>query len=220
MGLTGRHAGLRLRLANRRAVTVMAAGLVLAVAGTAGALAASHSGYVPPRPPPVHYVLPPVGHAQTPSPQSTARYSPPVSLTIPVIGVRAPVIRLGLTHSGALQVPGSITVAGWYTGSPAPGAIGSAIIAGHVDSMAGPGIFYRLNRLRRGDRVYVRERDGALAVFAVGSVHEYRKSIFPTLRVYGPAPTAQLRLITCGGTFDPQTGHYLSNVVVYATLVS
>lgn len=51
-------------------------------------------------------------------------------------------------------------------------------------------------------------------------MHQYRKSIFPTLRVYGPAPTAQLRLITCGGTFDPQTGHYLSNVVVYATLVS
>jgi sortase (surface protein transpeptidase) len=220
MGLTGRHAGARLRLANRRAVIAVAAGLVLATAGTAGALAASHSGYVPPRPPPVHYVLPPVGHPQTPSPQAAARQSPPVSLTIPVIGVRAPVIRLGLTGSGALQVPGSITVAGWYTGSPPPGAVGSAIIAGHVDSVAGPGVFYRLNRLHRGDRVYVRERDGSLAVFAVGSVRQYRKSVFPTLRVYGPTPTPQLRLITCGGTFDPQTRHYLSNVVVYATLVS
>ena len=219
-GPGGRHAGLRLRLANRRAVTAVAAGLVLAIAGTAGALTASHSGYVPPRPPPVHPVLPPAGRAQTPSPQATARLPPPVSLTIPVIGVRAPVIRLGLTGSGALQVPGTTTVAGWYTGSPPPGAVGSAIIAGHVDSIAGPGVFYRLNRLRRGDRVYVKERGGRLAVFAVGSVRQYRKSVFPPLRVYGPTPTPQLRLITCGGTFDPQTGHYLSNVVVYATLVS
>jgi hypothetical protein len=42
--------------------------------------------------------------------------------------------------------------------------------------------------------------------------------VFPTISVYGPTPTPQLRLITCGGTFDPQTGHYLSNIVVYATL--
>jgi sortase (surface protein transpeptidase) len=168
----------------------------------------------------VHPVLPPIGHAQTPSPQASARRSPPVSLTIPVLGVRAPVIRLGLTQSGALQVPDTTTVAGWYTGSPPPGAVGSAIIAGHVDSVAGPGVFFRLHLLHRGDRVYVRERDGRLAVFAVGSVHEYRKSVFPTAAVYGPAPTPELRLITCGGTFDPQTGHYLSNVVVYATLVS
>jgi hypothetical protein len=220
MGLTGRHAGRRLGLSNRRAVLVASAGLVLAIAGTAGALAASHSGYTPPRPPPVHYVLPPVGHAQTPSPQASAQTSPPVSITIPVIGVRAPIIRLGLTRSGALQVPDTTTVAGWYTGSPPPGAVGSAIIAGHVDSYAGPGIFFRLNMLHRGDRVYVRLRNHALAVFKVGSVHEYRKSVFPTLRVYGPTPIPQLRLITCGGTFDPQTKHYLSNVVVYATLVS
>jgi sortase (surface protein transpeptidase) len=219
MGLTGRHAGGRLRLANRRAVTVLTAGLVLAIGGTVGALAASHSGYVPPRPAAIHPVLPPVGHAQTPSPQATARLSPPVSLTIPVLGVRAPIIRLGITEAGTLQVPATTTVAGWYTGSPPPGAIGSAIIAGHVDSYLGPGVFYELHRLRRGDRVYVRERDGNLAVFEVRSVHMYRKSVFPTVRVYGPAPTPELRLITCGGTFDPQTGHYLSNVVVYATLV-
>jgi hypothetical protein len=37
--------------------------------------------------------------------------------------------------------------------------------------------------------------------------------------VYGPTPNAQLRLITCGGAFDPTTGHYLSNVVAFATLV-
>jgi hypothetical protein len=29
-----------------------------------------------------------------------------------------------------------------------------------------------------------------------------------------------VRLITCGGTFDPQTGSYLSNTIVYATETS
>jgi hypothetical protein len=38
--------------------------------------------------------------------------------------------------------------------------------------------------------------------------------------VYGPTPDPELRLITCGGAFDYATGHYLSNIVVYATEVS
>jgi hypothetical protein len=38
--------------------------------------------------------------------------------------------------------------------------------------------------------------------------------------VYGPTPDAELRLITCGGTFDPQLESYLSNTVVYAVQVS
>ena len=70
--------------------------------------------------------------------------------------------------------------------------------------------------LRRGDRVYVRRADGTLAVFAVTSVRTYPKDRFPTQSVYGPTPDPELRLITCGGTFDYQLHSYLSNVVVYA----
>jgi|SRR5579875_547983 len=209
-----------LTLAGRPAVVAVAIGVLLLGCGITGVSLAGHSGYTPPRVAPVKPVLPPVGHPQTPPPPSTDHVSEPVSLTIPVIGVQARIIHVGLTSSGALQVPGTTTVAGWYTGSPPPGAVGSAIIAGHVDSYVGPGIFYHLDQLHPGDRVYVKEKDGRLAVFSVNSVHKYAKIDFPTLRVYGATPTSQLRLITCGGTFDPQTGHYLSNVVVYATLTS
>jgi hypothetical protein len=207
-------------LAGRPAAVAVAIGLLLLGCGVTGVLLARHSGYTPPRAAPIKPVLPPVGHPQTPAVAGSAHVSPPVSLTIPVIGVRAHIIHLGLTKSGALQVPGTTAVAGWYTGSPPPGAIGSSIIAGHVDSYVGPGVFFYLRQLRPGDRVYVRQKDGRLAVFSVNSVHEYAKIDFPTLKVYGATPTSQLRLITCGGTFDPQTGHYLSNVVVYATLTS
>ena len=99
------------------------------------------------------------------------------------------------------------------------GAIGAAVIGGHIDSRLGPGVFYRLRLLRQGSRVYVRRADGTLAAFRVTAVRTYLKSRFPTEAVYGPAPDAQLRLITCGGTFDYATGHYLSNVIVYAALV-
>jgi sortase (surface protein transpeptidase) len=110
-------------------------------------------------------------------------------------------------------------VAGWYDGGPRPGAIGSAVIAGHIDSVAGPAVFYRLSSLRPGDRAYVRRADGTLVVFRVTAVRSYPKDRFPTADVYGPAASPQLRLITCGGTFDPARHSYLSNVVVYAAAI-
>jgi len=140
------------------------------------------------------------------------------ALTLP-LGVSTRLVRLGLTSAGTLQVPASAAVAGWYTGSSRPGAIGAAVIGGHIDSRLGPGVFYRLRLLHRGSRVYVRRAGGTLAVFRVTAMHAYLKSRFPTEAVYGPTPDAQLRLITCGGTFDYATGHYLGNVIAYAVLV-
>jgi sortase (surface protein transpeptidase) len=134
--------------------------------------------------------------------------------------VRTALIDLGRTSAGALQVPKSTAVAGWYTGSPRPGAIGSSVIAGHVDSYLGPGVFFRLELLRPGALVYVRRSDGTIAEFRVSAVRLYRKDHFPTAVVYGPAPQAELRLVTCGGAFDHSLGSYLGNVVVYATAVS
>jgi hypothetical protein len=154
--------------------------------------------------------------AAVPRPGS-AQVPPPVALTIPAIGVQTALIDLGLTPSGALQGPSSTSVAGWYTESPRPGAVGSAVIAGHIDSRVGPGVFFRLSQLRPGDRVYVRRADWTLAVFTVTAVRTYGKDNFPTLAVYGPTPDPELRLITCSGIFDTGLGSYLSNTVVYAS---
>jgi sortase family protein len=143
----------------------------------------------------------------------------PVALRIPAIGVHTRLIRLGFTRRGTLQVPSSTSVAGWYTSSPRPGEIGSSIIVGHIDSYLGPGIFYRLRELHPGNRIYVRQAGGRLAVFEVTRVRQYPKAHFPTAAVFGPAPDAELHLITCGGRFDAVTHNYLSNVVVYSTEV-
>jgi sortase (surface protein transpeptidase) len=215
---TGRHIS-PIRLVRRPAAAVaLLVGLLAAGASVAGLAVASQTGRpaVPVGRPTLIPV--PLGR-QAPVPQPSPQQVPePVGLTIPSIGVRTGLVHLGLTPSGALQVPATTAVAGWYTGSARPGAIGAAVIAGHIDSVSGPGVFFRLRLLRPGERVYVRRSDGSLAVFEVTAVHSYLKTQFPTVAVYGPVPDAELRLITCGGTFDYATGHYLSNVIVYATL--
>ncbi len=219
-------------LTRRPAAIAFAAGLVVIVAGTVGLLLTRHStpalrpvaAGVAALPTPTGSIaaLPaPTGPIVAPPPSAQpAQVASPVSLTIPLIGVKTQLQTLGLAAGGALQVPSLTSVAGWYTGSPRPGAIGSAIIVGHIDSLTGPGVFYRLPELRSGDRVYIRRADGSLVEFRVTSVQTYLKDQFPTQTVYGPTPDAELRLITCGGAFDAATGHYLSNIVVYATQVS
>ena len=140
-----------------------------------------------------------------------------------VLSLAGLLVGLGLAAGGSMQVPVSTTVAGWYTGSPRPGAVGSSIIVGHVDGRVGStearGVFFRLNTLKAGDDVFVKRADGTTAEFRVTEVQRYLKDHFPTQAVYGPTPDAELRLITCGGGFDRAIGHYLSNIVVYATQV-
>ena len=129
---------LRIRIPGRRlqrklAVAVLALGVAVTGSATAGLLSAHPAGYVADAAPPV--TLAPHGSwAAAPAVTAAQPVPRPVFLTIPAIGVRTPLIRLGLTTSGAMQVPGTTALAGWYGGSPRPGAIGSAIIGGHVDS--------------------------------------------------------------------------------------
>jgi len=147
--------------------------------------------------------------------------SAPVSVTIPAIGVRSKLLRLGLNPDGTLQVPSLTSSAGqaaWYRGSATPGQAGTSVIEGHVDSYQGPAVFYRLGALRPGNTVEVTLADGITAVFRVTGVREYAKDEFPAKTIFGPADYAALRLITCGGGFDSATGHYLGSVVVFAAL--
>ena len=200
-------------------VIVVAVGLAVMVAGTCALLLTRH-GPAARRPVSVAVAAAPSPTSPIVAPPESAPPRPPgrpVSLAIPVIGVHTRLITLGRTSGGSLQVPATTSVAGWYTGSPRPGAVGSAIIVGHIDSYRGPGVFFRLSGLHPGNQVYVRQAGGTVVRFRVTEVQRYLKSHFPTQAVYGPTPDPELRLITCGGAFDAATGHYLSNIVIYAT---
>jgi len=214
----GRHASPARRVRRPWAVAATLVGVIVVCAAAAGLAWAGHTGRpaTPLGKPPLVPV--PRGKWAAVEQAQSAAVPAPTALDIPAIGVQTRLIRLGLTAAGTLQVPSSTAVAGWYTGSPRPGATGAAVIAGHIDSYLGPGVFFRLRELKPGNLIYVRRRHSRLAVFRVTAVRTLLKTKFPTAAVYGPVPDAQLRLITCGGTFDPATGHYLSNVIVFAVL--
>lgn len=150
--------------------------------------------------------------------------SAPVTIRIPAIDVSGPVVGTGLDSHQQLVVPPldytGTHEAAWYDLGPTPGQTGSSVIVGHVDSTSGPGIFYRLGELGRGDRIMVTLADHDTAVFTVTSAYSYSKAQFPTEAVYGPAAVPVLRLVTCGGAFDYSSGHYESNTVVFATLTA
>lgn len=149
--------------------------------------------------------------------------SPPVAVSVPAIGINSPLIELGRNPDGTVEVPSlddPDSKPGWYRNSPSPGTLGPAIILGHVDSRAfGPGVFYSLQNLQPGDTVDVTRADGTVAEFSIDSVRTVQKSDFPTLEVYGNLDHAGLRLITCGGEFDPNARSYESNIIVFASLV-
>ncbi len=145
--------------------------------------------------------------------------SPPTRIRIPSIGVDAPLTGLGLGRDGSLEVPPPARrdLAGWYRDGTTPGAVGTAVVVGHVDHASGPAVFYRLGALHRGAAIEVRRADGRTAVFTVHAVEVYGSEGFPDARVYGPSARAELRVITCGGGYSPRTG-YEGNVVVFAHL--
>jgi sortase (surface protein transpeptidase) len=142
----------------------------------------------------------------------------PVRISIPAIGVSSPLDRLGRARDRTVQVPSRWERAGWYAPGTRPGDPGSAVILGHVDSKRGPAVFYRLRELRPGDLVEVALAGGSSVRFAVERVEQYPKARFPTAEVYYPTLTPELRLVTCGGTFDATAGHYRSNIIVFAAL--
>jgi hypothetical protein len=157
-------------------------------------------------------------HAVGPRPAPSS----PVSIDIPAIRVHAKIISLGLNRNGTLAVPplSHPGVTSWYDKGSLPGQPGTSAILGHVDAAhVGPTVFYELGNLRPGAKIYVHLRDGQTVVFETYSVALYQKTRFPTAKVFGYTSWPTLRLITCGGVFDQHTGHYLGNVVAFASYV-
>ncbi len=212
----------------RRWWLVAALLFVVGVACVAGGLR-GHQGALPP---PAQQMNAAAAHLQDslPAPISQAERarraklavarSVPVLLRIPAIGVAVSLSTLGLNPDGTVQVPTDFAQPGWFRLGPTPGQVGSAVILGHVDSYRGPAVFFRLRALLAGDTVEVTLADGVVTHFLVTAVVMYPRAQFPSQQVYAPQGYAALQLVTCGGQFDRATGHYLSNIVVYTTLVA
>ncbi|MFJ4714116.1 class F sortase [Streptomyces sp. NPDC088785] len=162
---------------------------------------------------------PATGHDGKHRPEAAPRTmpaSPPTRLSIPVIGVKTSLERLGLDGKGAMRTPEDPARAGWFTPGPAPGAKGPAVLAGHVTWNRARSVFFDLGSLRAGDHVYVDREDGTTARFTVTRTAQYAKDRFPSVEVYRNTDYAALRLITCAGTYRDHS--YADNIVVYARL--
>jgi sortase (surface protein transpeptidase) len=150
-------------------------------------------------------------------PQPGAAAPPgPSTLSIPRIGVRAPIVGVGRKASGAMQTPDPDQV-GWYRFGPRPGEPGPAVLVGHVDTKTAPAVFHRLRQLRPGDEILVGQPDGTTTRFLVGRLEQHPKTALPTNRIWTKANRPLLRLITCAGSYDHATRHYRDNLIVYAS---
>lgn len=141
----------------------------------------------------------------------------PVGLRIDALQVSADVLGAGGLPNGEMEVPDNIHDVAWFEFGPSPGQPGSAVLAAHVDlAGAGPGVFFGLHKLERGDLVIVDYSDGSAATFEVVDGARYQKEQLDTDRIFSRSGPPVLTLITCGGAFNPSIGRYDSNVVVYA----
>ncbi|MFF7437118.1 class F sortase [Streptomyces sp. NPDC008122] len=146
----------------------------------------------------------------------------PRRVDIPSLGIGAPVVARGLDDTGAIDPPPFEMphTVGWYGSGTRPGSVGAALLVGHVDTETRPAVFYGLSAVRPGAKVRVTRTDGSVAEFTVDDVQVFPREGFDAAKVYGARDPrrAELRLITCGGTFDRAAGAYTANVVVSAYL--
>lgn len=159
----------------------------------------------------------------TPKPVKVLGASRPVRITIPAIGVDTKVNPIGLNKAGELAVPQpgpKLNQAAWFENSPTPGQPGPSIIEGHVDSVEGVSVFFKLGAVRPGNKIHVTRADGKTVTFTVNAIRDYKKASFPTEVVYGgDLGVPQLRLITCSD-FDESIHHHVGNEVVFSHLTS
>ncbi|MFE5813940.1 class F sortase [Streptomyces sp. NPDC056479] len=183
----------------------------------------SEAGRAPHKPPAVEGHAPSAGRSSSPDGRPVGKHLPrsrPIRLHIPEISVDAPFVDLAIGSAGRLEPPpaGNTNLVGWYANGVSPGEPGTSIIAGHVDTTTSPAVFANLGDLKKGDGFDVARADGRKASFVIDSVETFDKDDFPSDRVYGDTPRAQVRLITCAGDYDRQVRDYTANLVVFAHL--
>lgn len=144
----------------------------------------------------------------------------PTRISIPSLGVRAKVIKVGRAADGSIATPATdpAEATGWYRFGPTPGELGTAVIVGHVDTDSQPAVFHRLSELRKGKLIEVDREDHRVATFTVESVETFPKTAFPADRVFASPDRARLALVTCGGAWVGGHIGYSDNVIVFATL--
>ena len=101
-------------------------------------------------------------------------------LSLPTLGVDAPVQPVDVRSDGQLAVPDDARVVGWWAQGARPGSPrGSVVIDGHVDtSRDGPGALFHLARLEPGATIMISGPGGSLT-YRVAAIRRYPKTALP-----------------------------------------
>lgn len=144
----------------------------------------------------------------------------PVRLRIPAIGVDAEIEAVEQDRSGRMDTPSQVDDVAWYAPGSAPGEIGNAVLAGHLDRIGGaPAVFWKLGKLAVGDDIFVTDRAGVSYHFRVTGVESYPYDAAPLDAIFGFGIRSRLNLITCRGKWDRGGQTYTQRLVVYSELV-
>lgn len=144
----------------------------------------------------------------------------PEQISIPSIGLKAVVQPTGVLDNGEMGVPDDVDEAGWFEPGFKAGAKGHAVLAGHVDSLTGPAIFYELDTMKIGDMIELAGADGRTMTFKVKDISSYETDSAPIEEIFGKSDKRMLNLITCTGDFNRDIGSHEERLVVSAELVS
>jgi LPXTG-site transpeptidase (sortase) family protein len=141
-------------------------------------------------------------------------------LIIPAISVKSPVLGMGVTSDGKMDVPDNYTEIGWYSLGSAPGEIGNAVLGAHVDDGSSiAGVFKNLRKLKLGDSISVVSKTGEVFRYKINDIKRYAHDLEDTREVFGSNGTSRLVLITCDGTFLPKLNTYDERLIIFADLV-
>lgn len=140
----------------------------------------------------------------------------PKKISVPLYGIYGDIQEVGLTASGAMGVPSNFISAGWFKLGARPGENGNAVIAGHLDTYSGKGgIFWNLNKMKKGDYVYVTDENNNKMRFQVIKSVLYDDENAPMSEIFGPNSKAHLNLITCDGAWNQGKKSYDKRLVVF-----
>ena len=142
-------------------------------------------------------------------------------IVVPSLGIDAPIVTLGIDPNGTMQSPNTPTDVAWYSFSARPGERSNVVMSGHFDYINhGPAVFYRLKEARQGEEVRLVLEDGAIARYRVFEITSYEEATAPVLDIVGPTDREVVTLITCDGSFDPQSREYDKRIVLRAERIN
>ncbi|MBE4907325.1 class F sortase [Bacillus luteolus] len=140
----------------------------------------------------------------------------PQNLAIPSLNLDANIISVGLQEDGTMEVPKDVMEVGWYTQGAKPGQNGNVVLAGHVDSYLGPGIFFHLENVTLNDKIIITDGHNREITYRITKIEKYPYQDGPLEEIFGFTSQKRLQLITCTGSYNPFKRTHEERLVVTA----